>query len=174
MDASLKKWLKQVPVSQMVYPKRFADKLKYFLWYVLRPLHPYARNLLAHVGYMKKYEKYRPNGRQRFLMGTLTPGTTPHALVEHLVKHGYGRQLVALYDAGELASLRYSPTFERQYHIRIFEDGEVRAHYEYTVESHPFWHDKEIGFEDHRGEFLKLLGAFITPAAPTEPGAVAA
>ncbi|HVU80208.1 MAG TPA: hypothetical protein VHD37_02480 [Candidatus Paceibacterota bacterium] len=164
MYALPKKWLKQVPVSQMVYPSGFADKLKYFLWYVLRPLHPYARNLLAHVGYMKKYEKYRPNGRQRFLIGTLAPGAKPEALIEHLVAQGYGRQLVALYDAGEVISLRYSPTFEHQYHIRLFEDGEVRAHYEYTVESHPFWHDKEIGFEDRTDEFLKLLGAYLTPA----------
>jgi hypothetical protein len=165
MDASLKKWLKQVPVSQMAYPPGMGDKLKYFLWFMLRPLHPYARNTLAFVGYMKKYEKYRPNGRQRFLLGTLAPGVTPRAFVEHLVRQGYGRQLVALYDAGEIVSLRWSPTFEHQYHIRLFDDGEVRAHYEYTVEAHPFLHDKEIGFEDRREEFMKLLGARITPAA---------
>ncbi|HVV39103.1 MAG TPA: hypothetical protein VHD31_02135 [Candidatus Paceibacterota bacterium] len=112
---------------------------------------------------MKKYEKYRPNGRQRFLLGTLAPGITPQAFIIALVAQGYGRQLVALTDAGEVVSLRYSPDFKHQYHIRLFEDGEVRGHYEYTVESHPFWHDKEIGFEERREEFLKVLGNNIVP-----------
>ena len=163
MDASLKKWLRSVPVSQMVYPKGVSNRAKYFLWYVLRPLHPAARNLLAMLGYMKRYEKYRPDGRQRFLLGTLAPGVTEQMLIDRLVKQGYGRQLVALRDAGELVSLRYSPTFEHQYHVRIFEDKEVRGHFEYTVESHPFRHDKEIGFEDRRDEFLKLMGEMILP-----------
>ncbi|HVV15354.1 MAG TPA: hypothetical protein VHD55_03080 [Candidatus Paceibacterota bacterium] len=165
MDASLKHWLRTIPVSQMVYPAGFPDRMKYCLWYVLRPLHPYARNFLAHIGYMRKYEKYRPDGRQRFLLGTLAPDVTPRTLVEHLVSKGYGRQLVALLDRGEVISLRYSPTFKHQYHIRLFEDGEVRGHYEYTVEAHPFWHDKEIGFENHHEYFLKLLDGLIVPAA---------
>lgn len=163
MDASLKQWLRTIPVSYMVHPESFSDWMKYFLWYVLRPLHPYARNVLAHVGYMRKYEKYRPDGRQRFLLGTLAPGVTPRALIEHLVSKGYGRHMVALVDRGEVISLRHSPTFKHQYHIRLFDDGEVRGHHEYSVEAHPFWHDKEIGFENHHDYFLKLLDGYITP-----------
>jgi hypothetical protein len=166
MDASLKKILKGVPVSRMVYPSGFGNRLKYCAWYVLRPLHPTARNVLACLGYMKKYEKFRPNGRQRFLLGILAPGVTPQMFVAHLAAKGYGRQLVALRDQGELASLRYSPNFEHQYHIRLFADGEVRGHFEYTVEAHPFLHDKEVGFEDRREEFLKILSGFITPTGP--------
>lgn len=167
MDASLKTWLKTVPVSKMVYPQAPADRLKYWLWRILRPMHPYVRNVLGFIGYMKKYDKYRPGGRQPYLVGTLAPGVTPLALGMYLVDRGYGNHFIALRDQDELYGLRYSPTFEHQYHIRVFKDGEVRAHFEYTTESHPLLHDKAIGTQERREEFLTLLDGYITPAAAT-------
>ena len=146
MDASFKTWLRSVPVSKMAYPETPLEKLEYFLWLILGPLHPYVRNVLGYLGYIKKYDKYRPNGRQRFLLGRLAPGVTPQMLGDYLVSKGYGKHFVALKDGGELFGFRYSPDFEHQYHIRAFSDGEVRGHYEYTVEAHPFRHDKEVGF----------------------------
>lgn len=113
---------------------------------------------------MKKYDRYRPAGRQRFLLGHLAPGQTVQALGNYLIERGYANHFVALKDKGEIVGLRYCPSFEHQYHIRIFTDGEVRAHYEYTTECHPFLHDKEIGFEERRDEFLKLLGDRIIPS----------
>lgn len=164
MDPELKKWLRGVPVSKMAYPETPLEKLKYFLWRILGPIHPYVRNVLGYLGYMRKYDKFRPDGRQRFVIGRLAPGVTPQILGEYLIGQGYGNHFVALKDEGELYGLRYSPDFRHQYHIRVFNDGEVRGHYEYTTECHPFLHDREIGFEDRRADFLKLLGDRIIPA----------
>ena len=164
MDPELKKWLRGIPVSKMAYPETPSEKLKYILWRILGPIHPYVRNVLGYLGYMKKYDKYRPNGRQKFLLGHLVPNVSVRDLVSYLVDEGYGNQFVALKDEGELVGLRFCPDFAHQYHIRIFRDGEVRAHYEYTTECHPFLHDKEVGFEERREEFLKLLEAKIIPA----------
>ena len=150
MDPALKKWLRALPVSKMAYPETFSEKLKYLLWRVLRPLHPYVRNVLGYMGYMKKYDKYRPNGRQKYLLGTLAPGVSVRDVISYLIDQGYGNHFVALKDKGELVGLRFCPDFDHQYHIRIFKDGEVRAHYEYTTEGHPFLHDTEIGFEERR------------------------
>lgn len=40
---------------------------------------------------------------------------------------------------------------------RVFADGEVRGHYEYTPECAPLSHMKKIGMEDRRHEFLALM-----------------
>ncbi len=164
MDPELKKWLRGVPVSKMAYPETFSDRLKYIVWRILGPIHPYVRNILGYLGYMKKYDKYRPNGRQKYALGMLSQGVSVRDLVTYLIDQGYGNHFVALKDEDELIGLRFCPDFAHQYHIRIFADGEVRAHYEYTTECHPLLHDREIGFEERRGEFLALLGGKIAPA----------
>ncbi|HVZ75924.1 MAG TPA: hypothetical protein VG934_01475 [Candidatus Paceibacterota bacterium] len=163
MHSEFKKWRRGVPKSRIPYPSTRADRVKYALWRVLDPLHPYARNALAAVGYMRKYDKYRPAGRQRFVLGALAQAQTPQTLTEYLLSQGFGNHFVALRDKGEIISLRRCPDFTHQYHIRIFEDGEVRGHFEYTPECHPFLHDREIGFEARREEFLALLGDRIIP-----------
>lgn len=169
MDPIFTRWLKSLPTSKMVYPDAYTDRLKYVLWLFLGLIHPYVRDVLMMMSrYERRYEKFRPNGRQQYMLGMLAPRVTPRALTEYLVSQGYGKHFIALEDKGELVSLRYTPNFEYQYHIRIFKDGEVRAHYEYTVECHPFLHDREIGFEPRREVFLTLLEGYITPAPKTD------
>lgn len=162
----LEPWVRAIPRSTIGYPESWGERAKYYLWRMLTPLHPYVRDTLSLLGIVdRRYLQYRPSGRQRFLLGHLAPGVTPQALASYLVEQGYGNHFVALRDAGEVVGLRYAPDFTHQYHIRIFKDGEVRGHYEYTVECHPFLHDKEVDFEDRREYFLKLLGDRIIPAS---------
>lgn len=157
-------WVEHIPHSRIARPASLAEWFKYMVWKVLRPLHPLFRDFLDLFGLIeRRYAHYRPEGRQNFLIGHLAPNETPKSVAEFLVSKGYGNSFAALRDRGEVVSLRQTPTFKHQYHIRIFNDGEVRAHYEYTVECHPFLHDKEVGFEDRRDEFLALLQDRIIP-----------
>ena len=159
----LENWLRGIPHSRLARPTSLAEWAKYSLWKVLTPLHPYVRDLLTRLGFVhKKYQKFRPNGRQHYLIGRLAPTESVQSVTEFLVSQGFGNHFVALKDEGELVGLRYTPSFKHQYHVRIFNDGEVRGHFEYTTECHPFIHNREIG-EEHREEFLALFGERIIP-----------
>ncbi len=148
-----------LPCSRMVYPTSFLNKLKYIFWRLYTPYHPFWRDLLLALGILSH------EGRQNFLLGRVAPGESIKSLVTFLISRGYGNHFIAWKDEGEVIGLRYVDNFTYQYHIRIFKDGEVRGHYEYTPECHPVWHFKEVRMEDRRAEFLSLLGDRIVPRA---------
>lgn len=156
-DDSLKLWIKTLPYSRLVCSTSFKDRMKYVFWWLYTPFHPFARDVLIYLGIL------RHSSRQDYLIGTLAPGQSVREFVSFLITQGYGNHFIAWRDDGELLSLRYLDGFERQYHLRIFEDGEVRGHYEFTPESYPIRHFKAIGQEDRRDEFLRLLGDRIIP-----------
>lgn len=154
---------KSLPYSAMAFPATPMEKFKYVLWSIIGPIHPHVRDIIPKKIIEKRYAKYRPNGRQHYLLGRLAPEETVESVVEFLVERGYANHFVALRDEGEAVGLRFVPNFKHQYHLRIFTDGEVRGHYEYTTECHPILHDRQIGFEDRREEFFELLGDKIVP-----------
>jgi hypothetical protein len=92
----------------------------------------------------------------------VAPHLTIEAFVLQLIEKGYGNHFVAWKDEGEVASLRYVENFVWQYHIRIFEDREVRTHYEYTPECRPISHLKGRAQQERREDFLKMLGDSIS------------
>ncbi len=136
----------------MHYPRSFTAWAKYLFWRIITPIHPYVRDLFL------KLKIVRHGGRQNFLLGKVARHITIQEFISHLIEIGYGNHFVAWRDDGELVSLRFVVSFMHQYHIRIYEDGEVRVHFEYTPECHPIWHLQEIGIEHRREEFLKLFG----------------
>lgn len=151
-STELKKWLETLPHSKMVFPKKLSDRLKYILWLFLIPLHSLMRDTsqMLHIT--------RHKGRQRFLIGKLSPNYDIREIALHLTKNGYGNHFIAWKDDDEILSLRRTVDFTYQYHLRIFKDGEVRGHYEYTPESHPLLHMRAVNQEDRKEEFLKVLG----------------
>lgn len=153
-------WTRHVPKSRMVYPEKLLHKVKYTLWRGLTPIHPYVRDAALALKIV-----YHEPGRQDFLLGTISPGETMESVVKHLIGNGYGNHFVAWQDEDEVISLRKADCFEYQYHVRIYEDGEIRGHYEYTPECYPILHMKEIGMEPRREHFLELLKGKIDPAA---------
>ncbi|RJQ35165.1 hypothetical protein C4568_01600 [Candidatus Parcubacteria bacterium] len=156
--AALESWLRELPSSQMVYPRQLHHRIKYLFWRVYTPYHPFLRDTALALGIVKH------EGRQNFLLGHITPEAIPE-FIARCVERGYGNHFVAWNDDGQLASLRIVEDFERQYHLRIFEDGEVRGHYEYTPECYPILHLREIGLEDRRHIFNEHIGDLITPVA---------
>ena len=104
--------------------------------------------------------------RQNYVIGVLAEDRSVEDFLKYLEGRGYGNAFIAWKDTDEIISVRKLISFEHQYHLRIFSDGEVRGHFEYTPESHPRWHMKEVGqrpFDDH---YLSELGDWLVPATP--------
>jgi hypothetical protein len=93
----------------------------------------------------------------------LAPGKTLEGLKKHLHDEwGFGNHFIAWGDEGQVLSWRKIKDFNHQYHLRVFSDGEIRGHFEYTPEGHPIAHFDERDESFHRGEFLKFLGEYVT------------
>lgn len=149
---------KLLPRSEMVYPSASLDRLKYRFWRVYTPIHPFVRNTALTLRVVSH------SGRQNFLVGKISQAHSMKDVIDFLISQGYGNHFIAWKDDGEVVSLRRVVGFSHQYHIRIFEDGEVRGHYEYTPECYPILHYKAVDQKDCREEFLKLLEGKIEAA----------
>lgn len=151
-----------IPYSKIEFPRSFLDRGKYLFWRMITPFFPYIRNALTTSNIIPHV------GRQPFLLGHITKGVRLEDFIHELIKIGYGNHFVAWRDSGELIGLRITDGFKYQYHLRVFANGAVHGHYEYTPEAHPFGHLMGIGFEKRSGVFLKQLGALIVPATENE------
>jgi len=151
----------------MEYPDGLFDRLKYWFWVVYTRFYPALRRIAYHLGigeFFINHFEHGHKGRQPFLVGTLHSSRSAEELSLFLVEQGFGKHFIAWKDAGELVSLRKTIGFEYQYHLRIFKDGEVRCHYEYTPECHPYLHMLQIGFEDRTPEFMDILQDWVVPS----------
>ena len=148
-------WAKSVPHAKAAYPDSLSHKVKYFFWKFYTPYHASVRDTATSLRVV------RHSGRQEFLLGHVHPELSFQAIAEHLISHGFGAHSVAWVDDGEILSLRRVLDFEYQYHIRLFEDGEVRGHFEYTPESYPIRHINEEGLEAKTDFFIEILGEKI-------------
>ena len=141
----------------MMYPEAVGDQIKYWFWRFYTPFHPYVRDISTYLSVVHH------EGRQDFLVGKLDPSRSIREFVDHLIERGFGNHFIAWKDTDEFLSLRRTVGFRYQYHLRIFKDGEVRCHYEYTPEYRPIRHLVQIGFEDRSSEFTDLLQDWIIP-----------
>ncbi len=111
---------------------------------------------------LKWHLVWHEKGRQPYHIGWLAPGKTLEELEKHLnTEWGFGNHFVAWKDNGQVLSWRKLESFDNQYHLRIFKDGEIRGHYEYTPESKPLEHFIEIQEESRIDDFKKFLGSYI-------------
>ncbi|MEI7810050.1 MAG: hypothetical protein WCI41_00635 [bacterium] len=136
----------------------FWDNIKHNFWKsIYRFFIPIQKKLL-HLGVVKHSDE-----RQRYLLGWLTQGKTLEDLKKHLdEKWNFGNNIVAWVDHGQVLGWRKLIDFHHQYHLRVFKDGEIRGHFEYTPEARPWAHFLEKGEEERRGDFLGFLGDFVT------------
>ena len=153
------KWIKDLPRSKMRYPTRLRDRAKYVFWRTYTPFHPLLRGTARVFGVgTHSFGVDTHQGRQNFALGHIAPGISLQDFVHYLVSQGFANHFVAWKDDGEVVSLRRVENFTHQYHIRIFADGEVRGHYEFTPECYPFLHLRAMGQEHRAKEFVKLFG----------------
>ena len=141
----------------MVYPDSLGDRFKYAVWRLYTPIHPIVRDTSLLLGVVS-HDRHYPQGRQPYVLGTLAPGVTIQEFISYMLTKGFGNHFIAWKDRGQVVSLRYVDSFKYQYHLRVFSDGEVRGHYEYTPECHPVMHMKDQNMEPRREEFLKFIG----------------
>lgn len=78
-----------------------------------------------------------------------------------LTEKGYEEAIIAWCDPGEVLSMRKIHNEIYQYHVRLFIDGEIRAHYEYSPESKPIEHIRETFFKPETEFFKNLLGGYL-------------
>lgn len=133
------------------------QKIKSKIWHLLYYGFPWWQKHLVEWRVV-----WHDKERQKFHLGWLAPGKTLEGLEKHLhEKWGFGNHFVAWVDTGQVLSWRKLTDFDHQYHIRVFKDGEIRGHFEYTPESKPFDHFTEVDEESRINEFKKFLGEFV-------------
>ncbi len=144
--------------SHSTLPEKRRDRIKYFFWNTYAPAHPHVRNSLMAC------KLIRHSGRQPFLLGHLAPQVSLKSFIEKVEAVGYHTHLLAWKDDDEILNLRLSDGFTHQYHLRVFDDGEVRGHYEYAPEAYPIAHLARVHFLDARDFFMQQLQEYIVPA----------
>jgi hypothetical protein len=136
-----------IPDSVLPYPNGLYNRSKYYFWKIIYPFHMTGRDVLLSLKIIHH------EGRQNYVLGKIAPGKTAEEFLQYLETKDFFNHFIAWKDDEEIVSVRRLVDFERQYHLRIFDDGEVRGHYEYTPESHPRWHMNEVGQEEHARTF---------------------
>ncbi len=116
---------------------------------ILRTIFPYLERLFRFL---------RTDIRQEYLLGILSSDT--NACIIHLQSIGFENQIFAWVDDGQVASLRKREG-DFQYHIRIFNDGEVRGHYEYAPEVAPIKHLRRIAREARSPAFRTFVEGYV-------------
>lgn len=100
------------------------------------------------------------NYRQDFLIGAI-PIDRRSELQTFLTDQGFEQVALAWRDPGQVMSLRKIVDGGMwQYHLRLFNDGELRGHLEYAPEAKPFEHIIEKGLRRDE-KFEQLLEPFF-------------
>ena len=134
------------------------DKIKQKIWRFFYRFFLPLRGFFLKIGII-----WHKKGRQKYHVGWLAPGRTLKGLKKHLhEKWGFGNHFIAWIDEDQVLSWRKLTDFADQYHLRVYKDGEICGHFEYTPEAHPLQHLEEKGEMNKKEDFLKFLGEFVT------------
>ena len=135
-----------------------AEKFEQKVWHFIYKFFPTLQKAFLKLGIV-----HHDMTRQRYHVGWLAKGKTLEGLKRHLHdKWGFGNHFIAWTDQSQVLSWRKLIDFQEQYHLRVFSDGEIRGHFEYTPEAHPLEHMEEKGEREAKEEFFKFLGDFVT------------
>jgi len=152
------------------------ERTKKFLWHLIEPLFPTVRDIWVFFGFMEHKE------RQNFLIGYLKKNVTERDFKKYLINHNFTNDYLGWIDPDEILNMRlvvHKPIYHHdavnqndkqnshfkvgiyQYHLRLFTDLEVRGHFEFTTESHPFMHLFERGMVPGLEYFKPLLESML-------------
>ncbi len=130
-------------------------KFKKKIWSYIYVIFPWIERRLLFL-----HEKIR----QRYHIGWLAHGKSLEDLKQHLIsKWNFHNHFVAWEDRDQVLSLRKLVSFDEQYHLRVYNDGEIKGHYEFTPESKPIRHFLEVGEVEKKEDFLKFLEGYYIP-----------
>jgi hypothetical protein len=101
--------------------------------------------------------------RESFPVGWLAEGKTLVELREYLHREwGFGGNFSTHTDSGEVLNWRKLLENGQQYHLRVYEDGEIRGHIEMSPEKNAISNFTKGGQSESREEFIKFLGDFVS------------
>jgi hypothetical protein len=126
-----------------------------FYWKFAYFMYPYVRDFTLFTRVVKH------GGRQKYHLGYIKRSLSVDDFYFHLEKQGFEHSILSWIDDGEILSLRKRVDKKFQYHIRLFQDGEVRGHYEYSPESQPLAHYFEYMFVPGDEYFKKVLKGLL-------------
>lgn len=130
-----------------------SQKIKQKIWSILYRVFPWAEHHLL---------SFHQKQRQKFHLGWIHPSKSLADLKNHLSnKWQFGNHFVAWEDSSQVLSWRKLVSFDKQYHIRVYDDGEIRGHFEYTPESAPLKHFFEEDETAGREGFMKFLDGYM-------------
>lgn len=130
------------------------ESIKQKIWNIVYPIFPQIEHRLLFLHHKE---------RQKFHIGWIAPHYTLADLKKHLSSEwGFGNHFVAWEDSSQVLSWRKLNSFNQQYHLRVFSDGELRGHFEYTPEAAPISHLMKTGQAAKTKDFLKFLGKYAT------------
>ena len=135
----------------------FWEKIEQKIWRWIYNFFPPVQKKLLKWGIIHHEDK-----RQKYHIGWMAPGKTLQGLKRHLhEKWNFGNHFVAWTDKDQVLSWRKLVDFQDQYHLRVYSDGEICGHFEFTPEAHPLEHMEEKGEREAKNDFLKFLGDFV-------------
>jgi hypothetical protein len=120
----------------------------------VRPFFPFFQWLVIALGIIKA-----PTKRGDFLVGKLKEGVDYEKARETLEQQGFFANRIAHNEPGQVLSMRRLSVKnpEWQYHIRVFNDGEIRGHCEVTPSDHPIDHLNLSTMEHRPYDFAKWI-----------------
>lgn len=129
------------------------QNIKQRFWRMIYPIFKWGEH---------QFLPFHQKQRQKYHIGWLAPNRTLADLKRHLSqKYGFGNHFVAWEDTNQILSWRKLASFDEQYHLRVFNDGEIRGHYEFTPESAPYKHFFGTKENPKQSDFLKFLDGYI-------------
>lgn len=134
---------------------KISDFGKKIFWKAFAPFFPTVRDAWVAMGLVSH------NIRQPYLYGRLKSGFTTDDLRQTLEANGFKNDYVAWVDPDEILNMHKVVDIIYQYHVRLFIDGEIRAHHEFTAESHPFKHLYDVGLTDGASYLKPLLSNLV-------------
>jgi len=123
-------------------------------WNIAYAVQPPVRKVLQALGMHKV--------RKPYLLGFIDSSKYSLADLEnHLKSVGFEKAKLAWKEPGEVQSVRRVDGLKFPWHVRVFDDGEVRGHYEYSAEKHPVRHLQGKVYHDDKKFLLSLLGDYV-------------
>lgn len=137
---------------------------QFFFLLFVRPIFPCIQWVGRITGIAKEAKTVEgPHRRQPYRIGYIQDAVDKKKIATHLTLNGFFIERMAYPDPGQILSMRRLDTIhpDQQYHIRVFSDGEVRGHLEYTPEDRPLAHMEEKLFVERNDLFRVWIGPLL-------------
>lgn len=135
----------------------FLDKFKKAFWTFVYHFFTKIQKIFLH--YKIKSKK---NFRMYHHIGWLNPINTLDELKVHLhTNWGFGNHFISILEEDEVLSWRKIEPNKKQYHIKVFKDGEIRGAFEFRPEENFFGYFKQKNREDMKEDFFDFLKDFV-------------